>query len=275
MGGIFKTTNSGVSWYQVNSGTTSSLRDVLFKDNLNGVIIANYDLPIITNDGGETWAKINYNFGGLNSGVFFGRNNIALVGQSGKIFISKDDGLSWEEKVVTSPGHYISSIAFKDSLNGTAVGETGIMFNTTDGGENWQTQFSPTLIDFLKIKYSKNGNGIILGKEGVILGSKSGFISGFDLNEISTSPKEFYLSQNFPNPLNPSTTIKYSIPKSSQVTLKIFNTLGQEIEALVNEEKPVGTYELTWNAANLPSGVYFYQLYAGKFIKTKKMILLR
>lgn len=70
--------------------------------------------------------------------------------QSGKIFISKDDGLSKEEKAVTYPNHYISSIASKDSLNGTAVGETGIMFNTADGGENWQTLFSQTLIDFFK-----------------------------------------------------------------------------------------------------------------------------
>jgi hypothetical protein len=59
------------------------------------------------------------------------------------------------------------------------------------------------------------------------------------------------------------------------VTLKIFNTLGEEIEILVNEEKPVGTYEVHWNAANLPSGVYFYQLKAGDFIQTKKMILLK
>jgi hypothetical protein len=91
-----------------------------------------------------------------------------------------------------------------------------------------------------------------------------------------------------------STFIKYSIPQSSQVTIKIFNTLGKEIETLVNEEKPAGTYELTWNAASatggLSSGVYFYQLKATPsgvqagdpltssgqvFIQTKKMILLK
>lgn len=94
-------------------------------------------------------------------------------------------------------------------------------------------------------------------------------------DELNPLPKEFTLEQNYPNPLNPSTTIKYSIPTSSQVTLKIFNTLGQEIETLVNEEKPLGTYELNWNAANLPSGVYFYQLKAGPFVETKKMIILK
>ena len=69
--------------------------------------------------------------------------------------------------------------------------------------------------------------------------------------------------------------IKYSIPKSSQVTLKIFNTLGEEIATLVNEEKAVGSYEVNWNAANLPSGVYFYRLQAGGFVQTRKMILLK
>ncbi len=83
------------------------------------------------------------------------------------------------------------------------------------------------------------------------------------------------LLQNFPNPFNSSSSIIYSIPKSSQVTLKIFNALGEEIETLVNEEKPVGTYEVTWNALNMPSGVYFYRIQAGNFIQTKKMILLK
>ncbi len=88
-------------------------------------------------------------------------------------------------------------------------------------------------------------------------------------------PKEFRLFQNYPNPFNSSSVIKYSIPQSSQVSLKIFNTLGEEIEILVDELKPAGTYEVNWNAANLPSGVYFYQMKAGEYINTKKMIFLK
>jgi hypothetical protein len=85
----------------------------------------------------------------------------------------------------------------------------------------------------------------------------------------------FELEQNYPNPFNPSTKINYSVPQLSQVQIKVFDVLGNEIETLVNEEKPAGTYELTWNAANLPSGVYFYRIQAGSFIDTKKMILLK
>ena len=88
-------------------------------------------------------------------------------------------------------------------------------------------------------------------------------------------PSSFNLLQNFPNPFNPSTKIKYSIPQSANVSIKVFDIIGNEIETLVNEEKPVGTYEITWQAANLPSGVYFYQLKASDYVSTKKMLLLK
>ena len=88
-------------------------------------------------------------------------------------------------------------------------------------------------------------------------------------------PNEYLLSQNYPNPFNPCTKIKYSVPELSFVTIKIYDVLGSEVATLVNEEKPVGTYELNWNAANLPSGVYFYRLQAGDFVQTRKMIFLK
>jgi len=93
--------------------------------------------------------------------------------------------------------------------------------------------------------------------------------------ELVGIPEGFILMQNYPNPFNSTSVIKYSIPQSSQVSLNIINVLGSEIETLINEEKPVGTYELEWNAASLPSGVYFYRLQAGDFVQTRKMILLK
>lgn len=88
-------------------------------------------------------------------------------------------------------------------------------------------------------------------------------------------PVKYALEDNYPNPFNPGTKIRYSIPQTSLVQIRVFNVLGREIEILVNEEKPAGTYEVAWNAIDLPSGVYFYQMRTGKFIQTKKMILLR
>ncbi|MDZ7623912.1 MAG: T9SS type A sorting domain-containing protein [Ignavibacteriaceae bacterium] len=97
-------------------------------------------------------------------------------------------------------------------------------------------------------------------------------------------PKLYTICQNYPNPFNPITKIKYSIPQSpllggdgrgGLVTLKVYDILGREIATLVNEEKPAGEYEVEFNAANLPSGIYFYQLKAGQFTDTKKMVLIR
>ena len=88
-------------------------------------------------------------------------------------------------------------------------------------------------------------------------------------------PKNFNLWDTYPNPFNPSTKIRYSVPQSSNVVIKVFDILGNEIETLVDEEKTTGTYELTWYAESLPSGVYCYRLQAGSFVETKKMVLLR
>jgi hypothetical protein len=86
---------------------------------------------------------------------------------------------------------------------------------------------------------------------------------------------KYNLFQNYPNPFNSTTAIKYSVPQRSNVTLKVYDILGNEIVTLVNEEKQTGTYEITWYAESLPSGVYFYQLRAKDFVETKKMVLMK
>ena len=107
-------------------------------------------------------------------------------------------------------------------------------------------------------------------------------IKGTEFGEIVTSvdhgnisPSAFSLSQNYPNPFNPATTINYQIPELSFVQFKVFDVLGNEIAILVNEEKLAGEYEVEFNGKELTSGIYFYQLEAGNFIQTKKMILLK
>jgi len=87
-------------------------------------------------------------------------------------------------------------------------------------------------------------------------------------------PVNFSVSQNYPNPFNPTTTIQYQLPKAATVSLKVFNTLGEEVSVLVSEHQEAGTYQTQWNAA-APSGVYYYRLQAGGYVETKKMLLLR
>jgi hypothetical protein len=88
-------------------------------------------------------------------------------------------------------------------------------------------------------------------------------------------PDKFQLAQNYPNPFNPTTSIKYSLASKSKVELKIYNILGKEIVTLVNNFQDAGNYEVKFNAQNLSSGVYFYELNAGNFSAKKKMVLLK
>ena len=141
-------------------------------------------------------------------------------------------------------------------------------------------------------KYSFADNNISVGKYAYRLkqidadGSFS--FSRIVYVEIENLELKFALEQNYPNPFNPSTKIRYSIPRSTEyysvlqnVTLKVYDILGNEVATLVNEEKPAGTYEVEFsaesfgNASGLTSGIYFYRLQAGSFTETKKMILMR
>jgi hypothetical protein len=93
---------------------------------------------------------------------------------------------------------------------------------------------------------------------------------------VQAVPTQFELDQNFPNPFNPSTNINYSVPKTSLVTIKVYDILGKEVAALVNEEKSAGNYSVQFSAnSNMASGVYFYRMQAGSFTETKKLILLK
>jgi hypothetical protein len=104
----------------------------------------------------------------------------------------------------------------------------------------------------------------------------------FEASTLTTSvddpenkPENFRLLQNYPNPFNPATKISWQSPVSSWQTLKIYDALGNEVSTLVNQEKPAGVHTITFDASDLSSGIYFYQLITRDFTETKKMILLR
>ena len=102
-----------------------------------------------------------------------------------------------------------------------------------------------------------------------------GTISGVIGDPDGGLPVGYKLSQNYPNPFNPTTKVKYTIPKMSQVTLKVYNLIGQEVATLVNEVQPAGNYIALFEANTLATGVYFYRLEAGNFREVKKMLLLK
>ncbi len=133
--------------------------------------------------------------------------------------------------------------------NDTWVPGTGVYITTFNQGEDTLYYYGKNInIDLIKITETEDTDNIV---------------------------NNFSLSQNFPNPFNPSTNISFTIPNSGFVTLKVYDILGKEIATLINEELNAGNYTKTFNATNLSSGVYFYKLQTSKFSETKKMILMR
>jgi hypothetical protein len=85
----------------------------------------------------------------------------------------------------------------------------------------------------------------------------------------------YALAQNYPNPFNPKTTIEFDLPHAGYVTLKVYNVLGEEVATLVASNHAAGTFNVSWDASDRPSGVYFYRLTAGEYVQTKKAVLMK
>ena len=96
-----------------------------------------------------------------------------------------------------------------------------------------------------------------------------------DLDKFVSESEKKYVLGNYPNPFNPTTTIRFSVPTSEFVTLKVYDVLGNEVALLVNEQKSAGSYEVEFSASGLSSGIYFYKIQSGSFVETKKMLLLK
>ncbi len=150
--------------------------------------------------------------------------------------------------------------------------EWEVTLGTPGGWFNWNTEtdrntgYSPTTTFSLPSK-----NGWVVYDPLKI--PDEDFLKANDNSEHS--PYQYVLKQNYPNPFNPSTMISYSIEKDGLVKLKIYNILGQEVTSLVNEQKIAGKYDIKFDASHLPSGVYFYKIQSGVFVKIKKMLLIK
>ena len=169
------------------------------------------------------------------------------------------------------------------SVNGldvqvTVVGAGGtVAGELVDGSSTVVTYINSTNSNPFTLTATSPGNYIVnAGRSGPLRwDSASVNIVITGVNGNSSNPSNFMLYNNYPNPFNPTTTIKYSIPEASFTSIKIYNELGKEVSTLVNETKSAGTYEVEFNASNLSSGVYYYKLQAGSFTETKKMILAK
>ena len=137
--------------------------------------------------------------------------------------------------------------------------------------------FKPAQDSSFSVSFNIRNTGLINGEaqmiaRQVILSVTTGITS---VNNNIAPPKQYELDQNYPNPFNPATIISYQIPVSGIVTLKVYDVLGREVKTLVNAFKSQGKYSVSFNANNLSSGVYFYQLESGNYTSIKKMVLLK
>ena len=228
------------------SGTSDGLyaQAVGFTDVNNGMIGANTSLIRKTTNGGATWSAVNVP-PGLTS--FQTENANAL----------KDGS---------------NTIRFMIQANLSVM----YCYKTTDYGNSWINEPLPNEIVSIRIKQIQFLNpalGFGVGQSGKVMK----YTGPSGINLVNTVvPVKYNLEQNYPNPFNPSTRINFSIPNSTNVTLKVYNSLGKEIALLVNEFKTAGNYSYDFNASpDLTSGIYFYTLSTDNFVQTKKLTLIK
>ncbi|TAK63404.1 MAG: T9SS type A sorting domain-containing protein, partial [Bacteroidetes bacterium] len=233
-----------------------------------------------TTDGGLTWNAQNAG----SSSYFYGISQIDsllafAVTSGGEIYQTTDAGASWALQTIPSTRFW--GVDFSDPNNGTAVGDNGAIFHTVDGGVNWHPHASNISRRLYGVSFANNEVGTVVGVHGTIVRIEdASTVTG--INILSGNiPSEFSLGQNYPNPFNPTTVIRYSSSVKSAVTLKVYNMLGQEVAALVNEELQPGIYNVQWDASGLPSGVYFYRISAVgqdgilSYTDVKRMLLIK
>jgi len=169
-----------------------------------------------------------------------------------------------------------NNMPMKDAIVYAKQGNSNYGFAITNSkGEYTINNISPGnyTISANRVSSKTNEMNVVLSENGL---SNINFVMDkLILNTGKNTPVSFKLSQNYPNPFNPSTTIKYSVPVSSMVTLNIYNVVGELAAELVNESQDAGSYEISFDASSLSSGVYYYKLSSGSYSDTKKMTLIK
>ena len=146
-----------------------------------------------------------------------------------------------------------------------------------DAAGQWTAgKFVPTVAEGHSIEYDGDGNSSIdwSDQPNPTIGSENGVITTVN-GEIDILPKEFILAQNYPNPFNPTTVIEFSLPEEVHVSLRVYDVPGNELAVLVDRRYTSGTYTVNVDAKRWSSGVYLYQLNAGGYSRTLKMLLLK
>ncbi len=237
--------------------------------------------------GGGAWTSATLPGTGGTAGLYFQAvaftdvNNGMAGSNGGDIKKTTDGGVTWQS-VVPPPVTTFAVInmnALKDGSNTirASISDATIsyVYKTTNLGSTWVQEALPpqSVVNGMNMQFINASLGFAGGNTGTFF--RYGTPSG--INPISGEiPSQYKLEQNYPNPFNPSTVINFSIPGSSKVSLKVYNSLGKEVAVLLDEFKAAGNYSYNFNASSgLTSGIYFYTLTSDNFIDTKKFILVK
>jgi len=284
---ILKTTDGGLSWSAQLSQVSRTLRSIAFADANTGVTVGGVLKVLVTKDAGNTWTPAK--FTGLTDSTvtdlrkvgFFNSTTGVAVGDK-KIFKTTDAGSTWypvtpSNLIVTLTDLHIAN----DGKSAWAIGYrvassvyTNYIYGTTDAGSTWSLAVDTTALtttgSLSSITKDKAGNFWVGGSGEIYTNAPLVSVRETGANV----PGNYSLSQNFPNPFNPSTTISFNVGAAGKVSLKVYDILGRETASLIDKEMQAGSYSVDFNAG-LSSGVYFYTLKAGNFSSTKKMVILK
>ncbi len=282
-----KSTDGGNSWNTSGIGTGGIF---YFVDANNGWAIGN---PVIykTTNGGESWTPQDTvrSTGQLLAIQFTDLNHGWVVGESNKILKTTDGGVNWTTITNTGISQAFNSkgLFFLNADTGwigskmvfmPISGDIGINLSTTNGGSTWTTSsFTGTenSDNAWSIFFVDANTGWFTSDGGEIGHTTNGSSTGVRDAAENQTPIDFSLQQNYPNPFNPTTVIGYQVAKAGIVRLNVYDVLGREVATLVNDVKPAGSYTATFNAANVPSGVYFYRLQSASFTDTKRLVVIK
>ena len=272
---VDRSTDGGSNWEKVLDGDLNQPTGFSIVYSLNSVtdnisyVCTNHGI-FQSSDAGKNWTpQTNVLANSSNWAFTANPNGIIFAGGSIGVYYSTDSGTNWTAAGLTNVA--VSSITCNSGGNIFAGTNTGI-YRSRDDGSTWIARNSGLAnTDIRALTINSRGYLFAVTAGGVFRSS----ITTNGVKDNALPRTSFELSQNYPNPFNPSTVIGYSISAESKVTLKVFNTLGREVTTLVNAEKPAGNYEVKFDAANIPGGIYFYELKAGKFSSTRKLILVK
>ncbi|MBF8248582.1 MAG: hypothetical protein HW374_1382, partial [Bacteroidetes bacterium] len=277
-GGHFHSSPGGavVHGFTFGSGNTATgdwtgLSDANIQDLVRGRIYAN--IHSSTNSGGEIRGNMI-----MEDGVF----TTTLTGtQAGTSSSARGTGVVWFSNDTTMYHITFAGLSSAFSAGHIHQAPSGtvlfpLTFTDSTSGGNWNNAADSIVALLIKgrlyynVHSSTNSAGEIRGNLGL------GSVVVTSVDQISSEiPASFELLQTYPNPFNPSTSINFSVNRTAHVSLKVFNLLGQEVAALMDEVKAPGTYKVTFDARSLTTGIYFYKLTANNFAETRKMVLLK